>query len=76
MARTTGALGALVTTGTHSASAAPPEQRPKVVVNGLSRLGFRVAPQERLLVRSAFRVESRAMTATTSPTTGVAGYIS
>jgi HAD superfamily hydrolase (TIGR01450 family) len=41
MARTAGALGALVTTGTHSAAdaaAAPPEQRPDFVVDGLSEL--------------------------------------
>lgn len=41
MARQNGALGALVTTGTHSASdaaAAPPEQQPDLVISGLSEL--------------------------------------
>lgn len=41
MARTAGALGALVTTGTHSsadAATAPPEQRPDFVVDSLANL--------------------------------------
>jgi ribonucleotide monophosphatase NagD (HAD superfamily) len=41
MARAAGALGALVTTGTHSsadAAAAPPEQRPDFVLDSLTNL--------------------------------------
>jgi hypothetical protein len=40
------------------------------------RLRFRVAPRERLLVKRAFRVESRAMTAVSRLTTEVASVIS
>ena len=39
------------------------------------RLRFRVAARERLLVKNAFRVESRAMTAVIRLTTAVANLI-